>query len=52
MLVWVVVFLAIALVAGVFGFTGISVAAQDIAKVIFYIFVILFIGSLLFHMLA
>lgn len=48
MLGWAVVFLIIALVAAVFGFGGIAVAAAGIAKFLFFIFLVLFIVSLLF----
>jgi uncharacterized membrane protein YtjA (UPF0391 family) len=48
MLGWAVVFLIIALVAAVFGFGGIAVAAAGIAKLLFFIFLVLFIISLLF----
>jgi len=51
MLYWVFIFLIIAIIAGIFGFTGISIAAQEIARIIFGIFLILFIASLLFHLL-
>jgi uncharacterized membrane protein YtjA (UPF0391 family) len=46
MLYWTVVFLIVAMVAAVFGFTGIYVAAAEIAKVLFFIFLVLFILSL------
>lgn len=46
MLRWSVIFLIIAMVAGVFGFTSIYVAAASIAKLLFFIFLILFIISL------
>ncbi len=49
MLMWVLIFLVIALFAGGLGFTGIAGAATGIAKVIFFIFVVLFIGSLVMH---
>jgi uncharacterized membrane protein YtjA (UPF0391 family) len=49
MLDWVFTFLILALVAAVFGFTGIAVASAEIAKVIFTIFIILFVISLIFH---
>ena len=49
MLIWVVTFLIIAIIAAIFGFGGIVEAAVDIAKIIFYIFVILFIISLIMH---
>jgi uncharacterized membrane protein YtjA (UPF0391 family) len=48
MLGWAVVFLIIALVAAVFGFGGIAVAAAGIAKLLFFIFLVLFIISLIF----
>jgi len=47
MLHWALVFLVVALVAGLFGFTGVYVAAAGIAKVLFFVFLILFLVSLL-----
>ena len=47
MLRWAVIFLIIAIIAGVFGFTGIAAGAATIAKVLFFLFLILFIGALL-----
>lgn len=52
MLYWAVVFFVIALLAAVFGFTGISVAAAGIARVLFFIFIVLFIISLVFGVRA
>ncbi|WP_291860657.1 DUF1328 domain-containing protein [Marinilabilia sp.] len=43
-----IAFLVIALVAALFGFGGIAEGAVDIAKVLFYIFVVLFVLSLIF----
>jgi uncharacterized membrane protein YtjA (UPF0391 family) len=40
MLRWSVIFFIVALVAGFFGFTGVSSAATDIAKTLFYIFLV------------
>jgi uncharacterized membrane protein YtjA (UPF0391 family) len=48
MLRWVLTFLVIAIIAGLFGFTGISESAAGIAKVIFFIFIALLVISLLF----
>lgn len=48
MLYYAIVFLVIALVAAIFGFTGIYVAAAGIAKILFFLFIILFLVSLLF----
>jgi uncharacterized membrane protein YtjA (UPF0391 family) len=45
MLSWVVTFLIIALIAGVLGFGGIAGASVEIAKVIFFIAVVLFLVS-------
>ncbi len=47
MLRWAVIFFIIALVAALFGFGGIASAAAGIAKVLFFIFIVLFIISLL-----
>jgi uncharacterized membrane protein YtjA (UPF0391 family) len=49
MLTWAVIFLLIAIVAALFGFREVSSIATQIAKVLFFIFVILFIISLIMH---
>jgi uncharacterized membrane protein YtjA (UPF0391 family) len=41
MLRWALIFLVISLIAALFGFTGISVAAAGIAKVLFFIFIVI-----------
>lgn len=46
MLYWALVFLVVALIAGVLGFGGVYVAAAGIAKILFFVFLILFIISL------
>ncbi len=46
MLYWAVVFFVVALIAAVLGFGGIAGSAMGIAQVLFFIFVILFILSL------
>jgi uncharacterized membrane protein YtjA (UPF0391 family) len=46
MLKWAVVFLIIAIVAGIFGFTGVEAASASIAKVLVGIFLVLFVGAL------
>ena len=38
---WALTFLVIAIIAGVFGFGGIAVASAGIAKIIFYVFLVL-----------
>jgi uncharacterized membrane protein YtjA (UPF0391 family) len=47
MLRWALIFLLVAIVAGIFGFAGVMVAAAGIAKLLFYVFVVLFLVSLL-----
>jgi len=46
MLHWSLIFLIVALVAALFGFTGIYVAAASIAKILFFVFLVLFVISL------
>jgi uncharacterized membrane protein YtjA (UPF0391 family) len=46
MLYYAVVFFIIAIVAGLFGFGGIAAGASSIAQVLFFIFVVLFLVSL------
>jgi uncharacterized membrane protein YtjA (UPF0391 family) len=47
MLSWALTFLVIALIAAFFGFTGIYVAAAGIAKILFFVFLVLFVISLI-----
>jgi len=51
MLGWTLMFLVIALVAALFGFTSIAVGAAGIAKILFVVFLVLFVVSLLMGML-
>jgi uncharacterized membrane protein YtjA (UPF0391 family) len=50
MLRWALGFFVIALIAAVLGFGGIAVAAAGIAKIIFYISLVLFLVSLIGHL--
>jgi uncharacterized membrane protein YtjA (UPF0391 family) len=45
MLSWALTFLVFALVAALFGFTGIAATATEIAKLLFVIFLVLFLVS-------
>lgn len=47
MLRWTIIFLVIALIAALLGFGGIAAGAAAIAKILFYIFLGLFVISLL-----
>ena|SRR5437588_12766635 len=42
------VFLVVAIIAAIFGFGGIAAASVGIAKILFFVFIVLFIISLLF----
>jgi uncharacterized membrane protein YtjA (UPF0391 family) len=46
MLKWAFVFLIIAIIAGIFGFTDVQAASATIAQWLFGIFLVLFIGAL------
>ncbi|MGG5810343.1 DUF1328 domain-containing protein [Falsiroseomonas sp. CW058] len=46
MLYWTLVFLVVALVAGLFGFGGIASASAGIAQLLFGVFIVLFLISL------
>jgi len=50
MLYWAVVFLVIALIAGLLGFGVIAFAAAGVAKICFVLFLVLFLVSLITHM--
>ena len=47
MLYWAAIFFLIALLAGVLGFGGVAVAAAGIAKILFYVFLVIFLVTLL-----
>ena len=49
MLGWTFLFLIVALLAGALGFTGIAGASMGIAKVLFFVFLILMIISAILH---
>lgn len=52
MLHYVIVFFVLALVAAVFGFTGLAVTFAGIAKLLFWLFLVLFAVSLVMHLLT
>lgn len=49
MLYYALVFLLIAIVAAIFGFGGVAIVSAGIAKILFFIFVILFLVSIITH---
>lgn len=46
MLYWALVFFLVAIIAAFFGFGGITSAALGIAKILFFVFLVLFVVSL------
>lgn len=51
MLKWAVIFFVISVIAGFFGFTNIAKDAKSIAKVLFYISLVIFVIVLIFGVL-
>ena len=47
MLRWAFLFLVVALIAAFFGFTDVAAASAGIAKILFFIFLVAFVVSLL-----
>ena len=52
MLQWVLVFLIVSIIAAVFGFTDIAATSKQIAKIIFFIFLVMFVVSLILHLIG
>ena len=48
---WALIFLAISVVAGALGFTGISAGAARISKILFAIFLVLFVVTIVIALL-
>ncbi|MFL5728424.1 MAG: DUF1328 domain-containing protein [Cytophagaceae bacterium] len=47
MLRWAFIFLVVAIIAAIFGFTNIAEGAADISKILFFIFLVLFVLALI-----
>lgn len=47
MLRYALIFFVVAIVAAIFGFGGIAAGAVDIARILFYLFIVLFLISLI-----
>lgn len=50
MLRWALIFLVVALIAAFLGFGGLAGAAIDIAKILFFVFLVLFLVSAVLHL--
>jgi uncharacterized membrane protein YtjA (UPF0391 family) len=51
MLHWAAVFFVIAIIAAIFGFGGIAAGAVEIAKILFFIFIVVFAVTLVLGLL-
>lgn len=52
MLRWALTFLVVALIAALFGFTGIAGESMHIARILFYIFIVVFLVSLVYGLIT
>jgi len=50
MLSWALTFFVLALLAAILGFGGIAAGAASIGKVVFFLFLVLFVASLIMNM--
>ena len=48
MLKWAAIFFVISIIAAIFGFGGVAEGSAEIAKVLFFIFIVLFVLTLIF----
>ncbi|MCX9155600.1 DUF1328 domain-containing protein [Niveibacterium sp. 24ML] len=48
MLRWALIFFLVSIVAAVFGFTGVAAGTAEIARILFYVFIVIFVVTLLF----
>jgi uncharacterized membrane protein YtjA (UPF0391 family) len=51
MLKWALTFFIVAIIAAVFGFGGIAAGAVEIARILFVVFIVLFIVAVLMQVL-
>ena len=51
MIKWAIIFFIISLVAGLFGFTGVAAGSRTIAKVLFFVALVIFLIGLVFGVL-
>jgi uncharacterized membrane protein YtjA (UPF0391 family) len=52
MLRWAAGFFIVAVIAAIFGFGGIATGAADIAKVLFFVFLVVFVISLILGLVS
>lgn len=49
MLYWAVIFFIVALIAGIFGFGGVAAASAGMAQILFFVFLVGFVISVVLH---
>lgn len=52
MLMWALLFLVVAVIAGALGFGGIAIVSIELAKVIFWLFLVLFVVALAYTLVT
>lgn len=52
MLKWALIFFVISVIAGAFGFTNVSAATGGIARILFFVFVVIFVIFLILGIMA
>ena len=52
MLKWAIILFVVSVVAGFFGFTDVAAGARSAARILFFIFVVLFLIVLVFGVIA
>jgi uncharacterized membrane protein YtjA (UPF0391 family) len=52
MLRWALIFLVLALIAGVLGFTGVAGQSMYIARILFFVFLVVFLAGLIYSMVT
>jgi len=52
MLRWALAFLVLALIAGVLGFTGVAGESMLIARVLFFVFIVIFVAGLIYSLIS
>jgi len=52
MLNWVIAFFLLAMLAAFFGFGGVATASADIAVTLFYVFLVIFVISLIYWLIT
>ncbi len=46
MLYWAIIFLVVALIAGLFGFGGLASVSVGVAQILFFVFLVLFVAAM------